>query len=131
MNRTVKAAWVALGVTLALCAVTVATGGAQMASRPLESYLHIEWAAEPWKGGRQRITGYVYNERDLWAGSVQLLAEALDASGQVVSSTLATVYGEVPPRNRSYFEIRLPVVGASYRVTVRSADWRGYGTGGG
>jgi len=130
-RRLGEAVCAALGATLALSAVSVATGWAQMASRPLESYLRVEWKAEPWKGGRARITGYVYNERDFWAGNVQLLVEVLDASGQLVGSTLATVYGEVPPRNRSYFEVGLSMAGSSYRVTVRSVDWRGYGTGGG
>jgi hypothetical protein len=37
----------------------------------------------------------------------------------------------VPPSSRSYFEIRAPVKAPSYRVTVDSFDWRGYGAGGG
>ncbi len=116
---------------LALAAVGVETAKAQMASRTPESYLRVESTVEPSKSGRQRITGYVYNERDLRAANVQLLVEALDASGQVVGSTPAWVYGEVPPRNRSYFEVPLSLSGSSYRVTVRSVDWRGYGAGGG
>jgi hypothetical protein len=42
------------------------------------------------------------------------------------------VFGDVPPADRLYFEISVPSSGAaSYRVTVRTLDWRGYGGGGG
>jgi hypothetical protein len=126
-----NALWVALALTLALPAAGVGTAGAQRASSPLESYLRVEWTVEPAKGGGQRVVGYVYNDRDVWAANVRLLVEALDASGQAVGSTLVSVYGEVPPRNRSYFEAPLPLAGSSYRVTVRVVDWRGYGGGGG
>jgi hypothetical protein len=59
---------------------------------------------------------------------VRLQVEALDASGNVIGSTLGFVFGDVPPANRSSFEIPLPGSGAaSYRVTVRTLDWRIYG----
>lgn len=128
---TVRALLAVLVSMLAVAAVGVESARAQVASRTPESYLRVESTVEPSKSGRQRITGYVYNERDLRAANVQLLVEILDASGQVVGSTLASVYGEVPARNRSYFEVPLSVSGSSHRVTVRSVDWRGYGAGGG
>ena len=102
---------------------------AQLPLPRLESYLHLDWAAEPGKGGRQRIAGYVYNERDYWATGVQLLAEALDGSGQVTSSSTTSVLGLVPPRNRSYFSVDVPPA-FSYRLSVRAVDWRKYGAGG-
>jgi hypothetical protein len=117
-------------VVTVLCAVVrVGASIAQIPSATPESYLRVE--AEQSKGGRPRLTGYVYNPRDLWAARVQLLVEALDGSGSVVGATLVSVYGDVPPRNRSYFEAPLSVTGSSYRVTVRSVDRRGYGAGGG
>jgi len=66
-------------------------------------------------------------ERNGWrASNVRLQVEALDVSGNVGGPNLGFVFGDVPPANRSYFEI--PVSGggvASYRVTVRTlADMR-------
>ncbi|HEV8441125.1 MAG TPA: hypothetical protein VGT40_23800 [Methylomirabilota bacterium] len=121
------ASWATL--TLMLLAAGGAT--AQMQSATPESYLRVEWTVEQSKSGRQRLTGYVYNPRDLYATGVRLLVEALDGSGQVVDSKTATVYGDVPPRNRSYFDTAPPANGSTYRVTVRTVDWRGYGAGGG
>ncbi len=78
------------------------------------------------------VSGYVYNQRaGSYAVSVRLLVEALDGSGQVVGSTIGYVLGEVPPSNRSYFEIKAPAKAASYRVTIESFAWRAYGAGGG
>jgi hypothetical protein len=123
-------AWVALAVTLFIAFAGVVPAGAQMASPALESYVRVEWAVDQPKSGRLRVTGYAYNSRDMAAANVKLLVEALDSSGHVVDSTLATVYGEVPSRNRSYFEVRVPPGGASYRVSVSSVDWRSCGGGG-
>jgi hypothetical protein len=95
------------------------------------SYLRIDFGVEPAKGGRMKISGYVYNSWDKWATDVRILVEALDGSGQPVGSTSASVYGKVPPGNRSYFDAPLTATGVSYRVTVQSADWRTFGAGGG
>jgi hypothetical protein len=62
---------------------------------------------------------------------VRLLVQALDGTGAVIGSTTGYVSGDVPPGSRSYFEVRGPVKAASYRVTIDSFDWRGYGAGGG
>jgi hypothetical protein len=112
----------------ALSGAGVAAG--QVALPTLESYLRLDWEAEPAKGGRQRISGYAYNDRDYWATKVQIRADALDASGQVVGTATTAIYGAVPPRNRSYFSVDVSPAGASYRVTVQSVDWRSYGGGG-
>jgi hypothetical protein len=64
--------------------------------------------------------------------SVRLLVEGLDGSGRVIGSTTGYVLGDVPPSNRSYFDIRAPAkAAASYRVTIESFAWRAYGAGGG
>ena len=119
--------WTAvLALALGFGPVVVPPAGAQF-----NSYLRVDFTVEPSKGGRMRLTGYVYNTWDKWATDVRLLAEALDASGQVVGSMPISVYGKVPPGNRSYFDAPLTVTGSSYRVTVQSSDWRTYGAGGG
>ncbi len=118
---------------LTLCAVALVFLPAEIprASAQFNSYLRVEFTVEPAKGGRMKLSGYVYNTWDKWATDVRLLVEALDASGQVVGSTPISVFGKVPPSNRSYFDAPLTVTGASYRVTVQSADWRTFGAGGG
>ena len=117
-------------VTLFIAFAGVEPAAAQMALPTLESYVRVEWAVDQSRSVRQRVTGFAHNSRDMSAVNVQLLVEALDSSGHVVGSTRATVYGEVPPRNRSYFEVPVPPAGASYRVSVRSVDWRSCGGSG-
>jgi hypothetical protein len=121
---------VALAAALALAAPDARPARAQMPLPTPESYLRVLWTGET-RDGRQLVSGYVYNDRDVWATGVQLLVESLDASGRVVGTTTVAVLGSVPPRNRAYFEGRAPAGGSSYRVTVRGVDWKGYGAGGG
>ena len=118
-------------VALAFLPAGVQRANAQVMLPTLASYLRVEFTVEPGKGGRMKLSGYVYNTWDKWATDVRLLVEALDASGQVVGATPISVYGKVPPGNRSYFDAPLTATGASYRVTVQSADWRTFGAGGG
>jgi hypothetical protein len=94
--------------------------------------VRLDWAVAQGRKGPE-IAGYVYNLRDgYWAANVRLQIEALDASGNVIGSRLGSVFGQVPPSDRSYFEIPVPISGAaSYRVTVQTLDWRSYGGGGG
>jgi len=122
--------WAGLGMMLAFTVSSMAPVMAQVPpTHP--SYLRIESSVEPGKGGRMRVSGYVYNTWDKWAVDVRLLVEALDAAGEVTGSTSVLVYGKVPPGNRSYFDSALTATGASYRVTVQTVDWRTYGAGGG
>ena len=119
-------------ITALLLAVLsgAAGAGAEILGRTQDQGLRTEWSVEQTKRGRTQISGYVYNERDQWAATVRLLVEALDATGQVTGSGIGYVYGDVPPRSRAYFEVPVPAQGASYRITIRTVDWRGYGTGG-
>ena len=103
-----------------------------MQTRSAESDLRVEWTGSEDRRGRSVVSGYVYNQRaGSYAVSVRLLVEALDGSGQVAGSTTGYVFGDVPPSNRSYFEIKAPAKAASYRVTIESFAWRAYGAGGG
>lgn len=104
---------------------------AQGFGRPADADLRLEWAGAEDRRGRPLVSGYVYNQRPVYATSMRLLVEALDASGQVVGSTSGFVLGDVPPSSRSYFEIRAPAKAASYRVTIQSFSWRAYGAGAG
>jgi len=120
----------AVVILLVLAASAAPPVGAQVPPT-YASYLRVDFGVEPAKGGRTKISGYVYNSWDKWATDVRLLVEALDASGQPLGSTSVSVYGKVPPGNRSYFDAPLMATGASYRVTVQTADWRTFGAGGG
>jgi hypothetical protein len=118
-------------VTLLLCLGTGALR-AQVETRSADRDLRVEWTASEDRRGRPMVSGYVYNQRaGGYAVSVRLLVEALDGPGRVVGSTTGYVLGDVPPSNRSYFEIKAPAKAASYRVTIESFAWRAYGPGGG
>ena len=122
-----------VAVLLALLGASSAgLAGAQVSGRVAGQDLRLEWTAGEDRRGRPVVTGYIYNERaGSYASSVRLLVEALDASGQVVGSTTGFVFGDVPPSDRSYFEVKAPAKAASYRVTVQTFSWRTYGAGGG
>jgi hypothetical protein len=117
-----------------LIALLICAGAAvaQVHTRPTDSDLRVEGSGSEDRRGRPVVSGYVYNQRaGTYAVSVRLLVEALDGAGQVMGSTIGYVFGDVPPSNRSYFEIKAPVKAASYRVTIASFTWRAYGAGGG
>lgn len=125
------------GVSAAvLAAVLICLGTgvarAQVVTRSTDGDLRVEWTASEDRRRRPVVSGYVYNQRaGSYAVSVRLLVEALDGSGRVTGSTIGSVLGEVPPSNRSYFEITAPAEAVSHRVTIESFEWRSYGAGGG
>lgn len=105
---------------------------AQVQGRSPDGDVRVEWTGSEDRRGRPVVSGYVYNQRaGSYAVSVRLLVEALDGSGQVIGRTIGYVLGDVPPSNRSYFEIKAPAKAASYRVAIESFAWRAYGAGGG
>ena len=105
---------------------------AQISTRSTDADLRVEWTGSQDRRGRPAVSGYVYNQRaGSYAENVRLLVEGLDGSGQVIGSTTGYVAGQVPPSNRSYFEVKAPPGAASYRVTIQSFAWRAYGLGGG
>lgn len=131
MERLVRRVSTAVLAMLLLC-LGVSAARAQIQTRSVDSDLRVEWTGSEDRRGRPIVTGYVYNQRaGGYAVSVRLRVEALDGSGQVAGSTIGYVLGEVPPSNRSYFEIKAPARAASYRVTIESYAWRAYGAGGG
>ena len=116
----------------ALLGAGAGPGRAQVQTRSAGDDLRVEWSASEDRRGRSVVSGYVYNRRaGVYAIAVRLRVEALDGSGGVIGSSTGYVMGDVPPSSRSYFEVRAPVQAPSYRVTVDSFDWRGYGAGGG
>lgn len=131
MRRLARGMSTAVLVTLLIC---LAAGGvrAQVQTRSVDGDLRVESTDSEDRRGRPVMSGYVYNQRaGSYAIGVRLRVEALDGAGQVVGSTIGYVLGDVPPSNRSYFEIKAPARAASYRVTIESFAWRAYGAGGG
>lgn len=87
-----------------------------------ENFFTLDWTAQATPDGRE-IDGYINNTYGTPAGNVQVLAQAVDASGAIVGQKLAWVPGVVPPKNRSYFRVAgLPPADA-YRVSVWAFDW--------
>jgi len=88
-----KLSWLFAALVISSGSVQGSPAIAQVMLPTLTSYLRVDVATES-KGGRMRLTGYVYNTWDKWATDVRLLVDALDASGQVVGSMPVSVYGK-------------------------------------
>ena len=116
-----------LACTLALA---LAGGSAMAITSPsgIDPRLRLEWESTATKGGRPVISGYIYNDYGRAAMNVRLLAEALDASGQVIDRSIGLVPGIVPVSSRSTFWVPLKMAGNSYRISVTSFEWRDCGT---
>src|SRR5205085_11300498 len=86
-----------------------------------EHYFRLEWSGEARPNGTE-IDGYVYNLYGRPMGQVRILAQALDASDNVVAQRLEWVPGIVPALNRSYFRVPALPTAPQYRVTVWAFD---------
>jgi hypothetical protein len=119
-----------IAVLLLVSGVAVSTASGQTpatekggVSAAPDRFFRIEAQGDVGKGGRPRVSGYVYNSYGMAATRVQLRVESLDAGGQVVATGLIYVDEIVPAFNRAYFEGWAPAPGASYRVSVRYYEW--------
>lgn len=74
------------------------------------------------KRGANVLRGYIRNDHGFDAGSVKLLIEGLDATGNVTSTTVGYLLGLLPAFNRLYFEVPVKSPAASYRVRVASYE---------
>jgi hypothetical protein len=80
----------------------------------------LEWTAEPHGTNARRLDGYIVSTYGVTA-QVQLLAQALDARGQVVDWKIDYPIFPVPGYGRSYFNIGPLAAADHYQVTVWSA----------
>lgn len=103
-----------------LLASTV-TARALYSAESLERWFGLEWTVRPGPAGAM-LEGYVSNKTDMEAERMQVSIEHLDSSGQVVGETTTWVLGNLPARNRSFFQAHVPPA-ASYRVVVLSFTW--------
>lgn len=83
-------------------------------------YFKLEWTAEPVGNNARRLDGYIVNTYGVTA-QVQLLAQGLDARGQVVDQKIEYPVFPVPGFGRSYFNIGPLAAADHYQVTVWSA----------
>jgi hypothetical protein len=114
-----RVAWLLL-VALGLGAAGCASG--PIPSAPSERYLRVEWGLGQTRSGAPAISGRVVNLYGEAIGNVRLAIEEMDAEGRVLSTTIGYVDGLVPGLGQSYFDIRVPRAGASYRVRVLFFD---------
>jgi hypothetical protein len=82
----------------------------------------VNWQAEPDRDGERRLSGYVESALREPVTRVQLLAQALDASGNVIGQRLEWVPGVIPVLGHAYFEIPKMPPAPQYRVTVWAYD---------
>jgi len=76
----------------------------------------------PRTSGKPAVEGYVYNEGSGWLSDVRVRVEVLDADGKTVEEAIGWVSGNVGPRGRGYFLVRVKRLGTAYRVSVYSFD---------
>ena len=86
-----------------------------------EHWFRLDWTAHATPKGNE-IDGYIYNSYGAAAANVQILAQALDTTGNLVSQKIAWVPGTVPQFGRSYFRVGHLPPADHYRVTVWSFD---------
>jgi hypothetical protein len=86
-----------------------------------EHWLRVDWTAQVRPTGHD-IDGYVYSKHGSNIVNVQLLAQGLDANGNVVGQKIEWVQGVVPALQRAYFRIPNMPPAARYRVSVWAFD---------
>src|SRR5262245_39439992 len=93
--------------------------------------LSVTFNTERAGGTRLLFFGEIRNTSNTPAGHVVLMAEGLDESGRVVSRARGYVFGNVPSRGSSTFEIRMNASGSEkrYRVQIESFEFLSGGGG--
>lgn len=87
-----------------------------------EQFFTLTWDA--WQDrGRPTVGGYITNEAGFPARKVQLLVEAVDASGRVTGQRVSWLGSDLTSGTRAYFEAPAPAPAATYRVSVFAYDW--------
>jgi len=118
---------IAVGLLLVSCTTSAITPSATVTTLVpgAERWFRLTWepVAES-DGARVRLRGYLENTYGEAVGRVQLLAQALDSSGNVVDQQIAWVPGAVPAFDRVYYEIPNMLAANQYRVTIWAYERR-------
>jgi len=120
------------GLALTMMLATLATTGtalAQFGASPEDRTFQVTWNATTTRGGQPAIEGYVANKTGYSYRFIVLAADGTDSAGGPLPTTSFYVNGEVSPGDRLYFKNAVPQAGANYRVTVRSYERFGGGSG--
>ena len=118
---------ITVGLLLAGCATAAITPSATVTTLApdAERWFRLSWEPVPENDGvHVRLRGYLENTYGEAVGRVQLLAQALDTSGNVVDQKIAWVPGAVPAFDRVYYEIPSMLPANRYRVTVWAYERR-------
>jgi hypothetical protein len=86
-----------------------------------EHYFRLDYTAQDARDGRT-LEGYVYNRYGSPMVNVQVLGQAIDATGNVVGQKIAWVQGVVPALDRSYFRVAGLPAAPSYRASIWAFD---------
>jgi hypothetical protein len=125
--RTLMVLRIAVGMLLASCSTVTTSPSATVTTLApdAERWFRLSWTAAPEKdAARVRLSGYLENTYGEAAGRVQLLAQAIDSSGNVVDQKIAWVPGAVPAFDRVYYDIPNVLSAHEYRVTVWAYERR-------
>src|SRR5258707_2361233 len=111
-----------VGMVLGGCSTAEVTPSASVTTLmpDAERWFKLSWETAPERDGSVRLRGYLENTYGEAAGKVQLLAQALDASGNVVAQRIEWVPWVVPGFGRAYFEVPKMPKADAYCVTVWS-----------
>ena len=118
---------IAVGMLLASCSTATISPSATVTTLApdAERWFRLSWEPVPEKDGvHVRLRGYLDNTYGEAVGRVQLLAQAIDTSGNVVDQKIAWVPGAVPAFDRVYYEIPNLLPANQYRVTVWAYERR-------
>ena len=117
----------AVGMLLASCATAAISPSATVTTLAPDAdrWFRVTWEPVPEKDGAHvRLRGYLDNTYGEAVGRVQLLAQAIDETGNVVDQKIAWVPGAVPAFDRVYYEIPNVRSANQYRVTVWAYERR-------
>src|SRR5262245_23240730 len=120
---------IASSMLFASCSPTSTTPSATVTtlSPDSERLFRLSWETVPEHDGTHvRLRGYIENLYGESAARVQLLAQALDTSSNVVDQKIVWLPGTVSAFGRAYYEIPNVRAANQYRVTVWAFD-RGRG----
>jgi hypothetical protein len=114
-----------MGLSSTVPTVGFGTASAQAPAPEADQFFRVNWTVTPdeHEQGKARISGYVYNNNGDPADQVQLRITALDAAGAPGASVVEPIDETVPAFDRAYFDVKVPVQAASYRVTVESFNF--------
>jgi hypothetical protein len=121
--RFVPAILFAITATACVTAETMPSASVTTIDPAATRWFQLEWTTTPVVGtNTQNVDVWVFNTYGE-AARVQLLAQGLDASGQLVDQKIDYPEAPVGGYGRSYFRIGPLAAADHYRVTVWSGDF--------